>query len=97
VAEQIAALEPTGEDNRPPILMTRHLRVIDARQVGKEGSHLKLKLADYQCDIDAIGFKLGHWLNHLPNYIDVAYNLDKNEYRGEVSLQLRLVDIKASV
>jgi single-stranded-DNA-specific exonuclease len=94
LAKTLTSLEPTGEENRPPILVTRGLRVDDARQVGRDNAHLKLKLGDSAFDIDAIGFRLGDWLNELPNYVDVAYNLEINEWRGQTNLQMRLVDIQ---
>jgi single-stranded-DNA-specific exonuclease len=96
LAKQLMLLEPTGEENRPPVFMTRRLRVLDARQVGRDNSHLKLRLANHMNEIDAIGFRLGHWLNDLSQYIDVAYHLDINEWRGQSSLQMRLLDIKLS-
>lgn len=96
LATQLELLEPTGEDNRPPIFMTPRLRVLDARQVGREGAHLKLRLANHMKDMDAIGFNLGFWLNDLTNYVDVAYHLDINEWRGRTTLQMRLVDVKSS-
>ncbi len=97
LASQLELLEPTGEDNRPPVFMTPRLRVLDARQVGREGAHLKLRLANHMKDMDAIGFNLGHWLNDLTNYVDVAYHLDINEWRGRTTLQMRLVDLKPTV
>ena len=94
LAIQLQMLEPTGEDNRPPVFMTPRLRVLDARQVGREGAHLKLRLANHIADMDAIGFNLGHWLNELTNYVDVTYHLEINEWRGRTNLQMRLLDLK---
>ena len=94
LARQLEALEPTGEENRPPVFVTHRLQVIDARQVGKDGSHLKLRLGNHSSDIDAIGFRFGDRLNQLTNYVDVAYHLEINEWKGKTSLQMRLVDLK---
>ncbi len=93
--DELARLEPTGYGNPAPILKSSNLRVVESRPVGKEGQHLKLKLARAgQPALDAIGFGLGHWLNHMPERIDAAYQLEINEWNGRRSLQLNLQDIQ---
>jgi single-stranded-DNA-specific exonuclease len=95
LAQRLEALEPTGEENRPPVFVTQSLQVIDARQVGRENAHLKLRLGNHKSDIDAIGFRLGDRLNQLTNFVDVAYHLEINEWKGRINLQMRLLDIKS--
>jgi len=92
---ELALLEPTGHLNAVPILMSRTARVLECRTVGKEGGHLKLKLARAgQPPLDAIGFGLGEWAGHMPDRIDVAYQLEINEWNGYRNLQLNLQDIR---
>jgi single-stranded-DNA-specific exonuclease len=91
----LVRLEPTGYHSVAPVLMTPNLRVLDARTVGKEGHHLKLKLARVgQPPLDAIGFGLGDWMDRIPERIDVAYQLEINEWNGNRSLQLNMQDIR---
>ncbi len=95
---ELARLEPTGYINATPVLMSRNLRVLEARGVGRDGQHLKLKLARAgQPSLDAIGFGLGSWLDHMPERIDVAYQLEINEWNGYRNLQLNLQDIRQVV
>ena len=97
LAAELEKMEPTGHGNSPPIFMTRHLRVQDSRTVGRNENHLKLKLArPGDAPLDAIGFNLGEWSGHVPNYIDVAYQLEINEWNGNRSAQLNLLDVRAS-
>ncbi|HJZ47591.1 MAG TPA: single-stranded-DNA-specific exonuclease RecJ, partial [Roseiflexaceae bacterium] len=42
--EQIAVLEPFGQSNPQPVLMSRRVRVASSRATGAEGQHLKLRL-----------------------------------------------------
>jgi single-stranded-DNA-specific exonuclease len=92
---ELTHLEPTGYMNATPTLFSRNLRVLEARGVGKDGQHLKLKLARAgQPPLDAIGFGLGSWLSHMPERIDVAYQLEMNEWNGYRNLQLNLQDIR---
>lgn len=97
LANELAILEPTGHANRQAIFMTRKLCVIEARTVGKTGDHLKLKLSDErEPPIDAIGFRLGAWLDQMPTYIDAVYHLEINEWMGRRNLQLNLIDIRVA-
>jgi single-stranded-DNA-specific exonuclease len=95
LARELLLLEPTGQENTQPVFMTRNLRVVEARTVGKNDGHLKLKLAgDGQPPIDAIGFRLGDWIDNMPDCIDAAYHLEINEWNGRRNLQLNLQDIR---
>ena len=79
LAEELARLEPTGHRNPQPVLMTRGLPVLDARQVGRDNAHLKLTLGERYQRIDAIAFRQGYLFEDLPRRIDVAYHLEVNE------------------
>lgn len=92
---ELAQLEPTGHGNPVPVFMSANLRVVEARTVGRDASHLKLKLARAGLPpLDAIGFGLGSWAANMPERIDVAYQLEMNEWNGSRSLQLNLQDIR---
>ncbi|MCB9453429.1 MAG: single-stranded-DNA-specific exonuclease RecJ [Anaerolineaceae bacterium] len=94
---ELVRLEPTGHSNPTPVLMSRNLRVLECRTVGKEDRHLKLKLARAgQPPLDAIGFGLGEWAAQMPERIDAAYYLEINEWNGHRNLQLNLQDIRPS-
>jgi single-stranded-DNA-specific exonuclease len=96
LAEALSALEPCGQDNRPPLLLTRGLEVLDVRTVGREGSHLKLTLAAGQRAFDAIGFGLGGRANKIASRqrLDVVHTPEINEFNGNRGLQLRLTDLR---
>lgn len=95
LVSELAQLEPTGHHNPVPVLLSRDLRVLETRVVGKEGQHLKLKLARAgQPPLDAIGFGLGSWMGNVPERLDAAYQLEINEWNGYRNLQLNLQDIR---
>jgi single-stranded-DNA-specific exonuclease len=97
LTEELRLLEPTGHGNPPPLFLTRNLDVTEARTVGGDNAHLKLKLrGDNQPPIDAIGFGMGDWLGRLPARVDVVYALEVNEWQGRRNLQLRLEDLHPS-
>lgn len=92
---ELEQLEPTGHMNPAPVLMSHSVYVKESRTVGADGKHLKLKLACAgKRDLDAIGFNLGAWARRLPSIIDIAYQLEMNEWNGSRSLQLNVQDIR---
>lgn len=93
--EALHFLEPTGHNNPAPVLMSRAVYVLESRLVGKEGKHLKLRIARAgKPPLDAIAFGLGEWAALLPGHVDVAYQLEINEWNGKQTLQLNVQDIR---
>jgi single-stranded-DNA-specific exonuclease len=90
-------LEPTGYGNPDAVFVSRGVRVRHARTVGADGKHLKMYLEDEAGGThDAIGFRLGHLQQELPEFIDVMFTYEINEYNGRVNYQLNLKDVKAA-
>lgn len=94
LARLLEQLEPTGARNGTPVLLTRNLNVVQARRVGQEGRHLRLRLAGNTGQIDGIGFKLGALVDELAPVVDVAYYLEINEWNGNIKLQMNVQDIR---
>jgi single-stranded-DNA-specific exonuclease len=92
--QQLEALQPTGYGNPEAVLISRNIRITNARTVGAEGNHLKLVLTDGRVTFDAIGFRLGYLQPQLPPRVDVLYTFESNEFNGRKSLQLNLKDLK---
>jgi single-stranded-DNA-specific exonuclease len=90
-------MQPTGMGNPAPIFMSSGLRVTRQKSIGAEGSHLKMSITDGKITYDAIAFRQGYWFTQLPKQIDLMYTFELNEYNGQVSLQLNVKDIRASV
>jgi single-stranded-DNA-specific exonuclease len=87
-------LEPTGYGNHQALFITRDLKVIRRRTLGKDESHLKLTVTDGRITYDAIGFRQGYWADILPEKVDLIYNFEKNEFNDRQYLQLNVRDIK---
>ncbi|MDA8235956.1 MAG: single-stranded-DNA-specific exonuclease RecJ [Clostridia bacterium] len=96
--EQMKQLEPFGFHNPSPLLLCRGAKLKECRTVGKTGDHLKLKVKNQGQALDGIGFNLGRYaLGVQPaEEIDLAFALDRNEWNGRVSLQLKVKDLKPS-
>jgi single-stranded-DNA-specific exonuclease len=97
LAEALDQLQPTGYHNKPPIFMTRNLRLNECSTVGKEKQHLKLKLSQNGgAPVDAIGFNLGARAHDLPDRVDVAYMLEINVWNDRRTVQMNLQDVRGA-
>lgn len=95
--QELAQLEPFGQANPQPTFMSRRVKVVDARAVGKDGRHLKLRVAENGSPpVDAIAFRLGHLAGPLLKHphVDIAYALEANVWNNERSLQLNIKDLR---
>jgi single-stranded-DNA-specific exonuclease len=98
-AEELTKLEPTGHMNPTPVLITRNLRVMEVRNVGKEDKHLKIRFTRTgSAPIDGIGFNLGDMVAQFDagEAVDVVYQLEINEWNGLRTAQLNIQDMRAS-
>ena len=93
----IEAIAPFGYGNPTPVFVSRNLEVRHHTLVGKEKTHLKMRLFDGKNSWDAIGFGLGKQWNaqqDIPDKIDAVYALEINRWGGQERLQLKLKDIR---
>ncbi|WP_010519551.1 single-stranded-DNA-specific exonuclease RecJ [Croceivirga radicis] len=94
----IKQFAPFGPGNMTPVFMTENVKDSGyAKGVGQEEAHLKMAVTKNGAGpISAIGFNLGKKLSLLKNHnsVAIAYTLDENEWNGNVSLQLKIKDIK---
>lgn len=91
LAKELEAFEPCGLRNPTPVLMSKGVTVKEVKGVG-ENRHLKLNLDG----VDAIAFGMGDMLPVIKQgqLIDVAYNLEIDNFNGYEKLQLKIKDLK---
>jgi single-stranded-DNA-specific exonuclease len=95
VAEKLIDFEPVGTGNTPAVFATLGVEVKEAKTVGSDGKHLKLKVTDGEGTLDAIAFGFGSVLPEIKKQpVNIAYNLEVNHYNGSSSLQLKVKDIQ---
>lgn len=96
--ERIADFAPFGIGNPEPVFATKEVMIESIRLIGAKQNHLKLKLshASAKTPFDAVGFGLGEWYGKIKQgmIVDVAYTIDKNEWNGNTTLQIKLRDIR---
>jgi len=93
----IQQMAPFGPGNREPILYSEKVRDAGySRVVGKEGTHLKLHMKQYDGPaIDGIAFNLGELCDEIKTgrLFNIVYYLQENTWNGNTSLQLLVKDI----
>lgn len=89
----VSAMEPFGEANREPVLITYGAVPLDVRTVGVGGKHLKISFDADGRRIDSIGFGLGD--RELgTGAVDIVFQLRSEVWRGKTRHQLGLRDIR---
>ncbi len=94
----IGQFAPFGPGNLAPVFMGEHLKDTGyAKAVGEKGAHLKLSITQHGIGpIGAIGFNLGDKLPLVAHrkQFSAIFSLDENQWQGNVSLQLKMRDLK---
>ncbi|MFP5471426.1 MAG: single-stranded-DNA-specific exonuclease RecJ [Bacteroidia bacterium] len=88
---------PHGPENMTPVFLLKNVVADYPKIVGE--THLKCLIAHPKFPdvrINAIGFNMAHHLNKIENKqpFDCVFSLDKNEWNGNASIQLKLRDLK---
>jgi len=93
--DKLEHLQPTGRGNPPAHFASFGVRVLGKKNVGNDKQHLKLVLTDGHIKYDAIAFRQGYWQDVMPEFINIIYTFELNEYNGRSTLQLNIKDIKS--
>ncbi len=90
---------PFGPGNMAPVFMAENLMDSGyAKGVGAHGDHLKTAISQRGIGpIGGIGFNLGNKLSLIDNKktFSAVFTLDENEWQGNISLQLKLKDLRS--
>ncbi|WP_445716446.1 single-stranded-DNA-specific exonuclease RecJ [Flavobacterium sp.] len=90
--------EPFGPENMTPVFLTKKLKDSGyAKAIGTNEEHLKVFVKQGNSEsFGAIGFGLGNKIELVNNSktFEAVYTIDENEFNGNITLQLRLKDIR---
>lgn len=93
----VSQMEPFGPRNLRPVFLVRNVSDTGGSRILKE-QHLRVAVRQGQTTITGIGFGMAHLYPLLitGKPVDIVFTIDENEWNGEKSLQLRLIDIRAT-
>ena len=95
--ESLCALEPCGNSCPKPVLMMKNLLIDRITMVGN-GRHMRLRLRSGRHSVNAIYFSATPETASIQpgDVVDIAFTPQINEFRGERSVQMNVLDIRPS-
>ena len=95
--ESLSALEPCGNSCPKPVLMMKNL-VIDRITMVGGGRHMRLRLRSGRNSVNAIYFSANPEVVSIQpgDVVDIAFTPQINEFRGERTVQMNVLDIRPS-
>ncbi|AXQ78400.1 single-stranded-DNA-specific exonuclease RecJ [Streptococcus chenjunshii] len=92
----LTRLAPFGMDNKKPVFHLTDFIVKQARTMGQQGKHLKLKIAQGEAVFDLVAFNRGSQLQEFQQAqnLELAVTLSVNRWNGQTALQLMLEDAR---
>ncbi len=97
LVEELHKLEPFGLKNPNPRFILRDALLKDIRLIGQNKQHLKFTV-EKDRSYDCIGFNMAYLIQgyNKGDKIDVLFQLDENNFRGNRSVQFLIKDIRLS-
>ena len=95
--EIICQMEPFGPDNLRPLFIARNVYNTGYSKIVKN-THLRFSLKQDGAILTGIGFGMADKMPLLETNkpFDVVFKIDENEWNGEKTLQLKIIDLKPS-
>ncbi|MEK0401411.1 single-stranded-DNA-specific exonuclease RecJ [Streptococcus suis] len=89
-------LAPYGMDNKKPIFYIKDFQVESARTMGQNNAHLKVRITKGAAGFDVVAFGKGNLALEFSQAkgLELAVTLSVNQWNGNTSLQLMLVDAR---
>jgi len=91
--KSIQKLAPFGQGNPLPTFLSHQVKVADCRLMGNNGAHLRLKLEQDNIVWDAVAFSMGNRLSEVHSVMNIVYNMELDQWRGQERLRLNILDL----
>jgi len=92
LAIDLAGLAPFGAGNREPVFLMRKVNIVAKRSFGE--NHLRLRLSKGGRIFPSVAFRMGE--SKIEGEIDIVFFPELNEWNGNSTLQLRIIDFRPS-
>ncbi len=93
----ICRMEPFGPENMRPTFITRNCVDFGYSKILKE-AHIKFVVKQNETILNGIGFNMAAKFPLLEKNkpVDIVFTIDENEWNGNKTLQLKVIDVRAS-
>ena len=90
-------MEPFGPENMRPLFIAKGVTDTGYSKIAKE-LHIRFSLKQGNTVFSGIGFNMADKfpLLQMKKPLDIVFTLDENEWNGNTSLQLKMIDITVS-
>jgi len=90
-------MEPFGPDNLRPVFITKNVIDTGYSKIAKE-DHIRFSLKQNNIVFTGIGFGMADkfHLLQMKKPVDIVFKIDENEWNGNKTLQLRMIDFRLS-
>lgn len=95
LVEAFSSMQPTGFGNPSPVFCLRGVHTTDARSIGKDGAHLKMRLSSGTEMRNAIGFRMGDRVQNMPEVIEAVITVSINQWQDKRSVQCEIRQFQA--
>ena len=89
-------LEPYGPGNDRPVFASLGAKVLEFAHMGREQQHLRLRVEMNGAQFTALAFNQGDNWKPGVQYVDLAYTVMNDSFRGKGAIALRLLDFRPS-
>ncbi|MEQ9809498.1 single-stranded-DNA-specific exonuclease RecJ [Streptococcus jiangjianxini] len=94
--KSLERLAPFGMDHKKPVFWLKDFEILQARTMGQNNAHLKLKVSQNGATFDVVAFNQGTMAQEFQQAqpLELAVTLSVNIWNGQTTLQLMLVDAR---
>ena len=88
-------MEPFGPENMRPVFIVSNVMDTGYSKIVKE-QHIRFVLKQGNTTLTGIGFNMAEKFNlvALKQPLDILFTIDQNEWNGQTSLQMKMIDIR---
>lgn len=93
----LCQMEPFGPENMRPVFIAKKVMNTGYSKIVKE-NHIRFVLQQHSVTLSGIGFNMAEkfCLLEMKAPLDIVFTIDENEWQGNKTLQLKMIDFKLS-
>jgi single-stranded-DNA-specific exonuclease len=93
----ICQMEPFGPENMRPVFIAKNVEDTGYSKIVKE-AHIRFVIKQNNITLTGIGFNMVQkfHLLQLKQPLDIVFTIDENEWNGNTTLQMKVIDIRLS-
>ena len=90
-------MEPYGPENMRPVFIAKNVIDSGYSKIVKD-AHIRFVLKQNHITLTGIGFNMADSFNLIQQNkpLDIVFTIDENEYNGNTTLQIKMIDFKLS-